>query len=125
MGYYEDHKSPAEGREHLGPKLRPVYGAAESSDGPLSHMLSGILTFLGDQMDRELRVLCLSTEEMCSAIEMFNRRSTSTTRQIVFSMDVTAIYPSLKHKEVARTCREEYLYWSLKTCEERQKHLSS
>ena len=36
-GYYKDHKAPVQGREHLGPKLRPVCGAVESSNGPLSH----------------------------------------------------------------------------------------
>ena len=53
-GYYKDHKEPAEGKEYLGPKLRPVCGAVESSNGPLSHMLSEILTTLGDVMDKEV-----------------------------------------------------------------------
>ena len=61
-GYYKDHKAPAEGREYLGPKLRPVCGAVESSNGPLSHMLSEILDHLGDRMDAEVGALCLSTE---------------------------------------------------------------
>ena len=112
-GYYKDHKTPTEGREYLGPKIRPVCGAAESSNGPLSHILLEILSFLGDTMDREIGALCLSTEEMCCALEMYNRRSSTTRNPVVFSMDVTAMFPSLKHKEVARTCREEFLRSSL------------
>ena len=47
-GYYKDHKPLVEGKEHLGPKLRPVCGATESSNGPLSSILAEILSSLGD-----------------------------------------------------------------------------
>ena len=56
-GYYKDHKAPVQGREYLGLKLQPVCGAVESSNGPLSHMLSEILNFLGDRMDMEVEAL--------------------------------------------------------------------
>ena len=108
-GYYKDHKAPAEGREHLGPKLRPVCGAAESSNGPLSHMLSEILSYLGDRMDVEVGALCISTEEMCGALEIFNTMASTTRSPVIFSMDVVAMYPNLQHEGVARTCREEFL----------------
>ena len=108
-GYYKDHKKPAEGKEHLGPKLRPVCGAVESSNGPLSHMLSEILTTLGDEMDKEIGALCLSTEEMCGALEIYNRRAAESRRPVIFSMDVEGMYPALQHDAVAKTCREEFL----------------
>ena len=108
-GYYKDHKAPAEGREHLGPKLRPVCGTVESSNGPLSHMLSEILSYLGDRVDVEVGALCLSTEEMCGALETYNNRASTTRTPVIFSMDVVAMYPNLQHEGVARTCREEFL----------------
>ena len=104
-GYYKDHKEPAVGKEYLGPKLRPVCGAVESSNGPLSHMLSEILTTLGDMMDKELGALCLSTEEMCGALEMYNRRAGEARKPVIFSMDVEGMFPALQHEAVARTCR--------------------
>ena len=73
-GYYKDHKPLVQGSEHLGPKLRPVCGAVESSNG--------------DRMDREVGALCLSTEEMCCALEIYNRRADTTINPVVFSVDV-------------------------------------
>ena len=108
-GYYKDHRALIQGREHLGPKLRPVCGAVERSNGPLSHILGKILSYMGDLLDREVGALCLSTEEMCGALEMYNRRAGTTTKPIIFSMDVVGMYLALRHREVARTCREEYL----------------
>ena len=99
----------AEGREYLGPKLRPVCGAVESSNDPLSHMLSEILDHLGDGMDVEIGAMCLSTEEMCGALEVYNTRASTTSCLVIFSMDMVAMFPNLQHEGVARTCREEFL----------------
>ena len=33
---------------------------------------------------------------------------------MIFSIDVAAMFPSLKHREVARICREEFLKADLK-----------
>ena len=96
-------------KEHLGPKLRVVCGGLESSNVPLSHMLSEILTFLGDIIDRKVGALCLSTEEMCGALEVYNQWAANTKAPVVFSMDVVAMFPSLQHEGVARTCRDEFL----------------
>jgi hypothetical protein len=76
----EDHKAPAEGREHLGPKLRPVCGAVESSNGPLYHMLSEIFSFLGDRVEVEV-----------GALETYNNRASTTRTPVIFSMDVVAM----------------------------------
>ena len=108
-GYYKDHKPLVPGKENLGPKLRPVCGAVESCNGPLSNILAEILNILGDKMDNEVGALCLSTEEMYGALEMYNRRADSTRKPIIFSMDVVGMFPALRHKEVALTCREEYI----------------
>ena len=108
-GYYKDHKPLTPGSEHLGPKLRPVVGAVESANGPLSHILAEILSFLGDRMDTEVGALCLSTEEMCGALEAYNQRASTTTNPVIISMDVVGMYPNMEQEGVARTCREEFL----------------
>ena len=109
-GYPKDHKLPTAGREHLGPQMRPVCGAGESSNGPYSHMLSEVLTILGDVMDQDIGSLCLSDEEMLCAVEMYNERCAEATNSTTFSLDVGAMFPSFVHKEVARTCRIEFLH---------------
>ena len=60
-------------------------------------------------MDEEVGALCLSTEEMCGALDMYNRRATNTTNPVIFSMDVKGMYPALQHEAVAKTCSEEFL----------------
>ena len=40
---------------------------------------------------------------------MYNRRASTTTNPVIFSMDVKGMYPALQHEAVAKTCREEFL----------------
>ena len=58
-------------------------------------MLSEILSYLGDRIDVEVGALCLSTEEMCGAMEAYNIRAPTTRCPVIFSMDVIAMYPNL------------------------------
>ena len=64
----------------------------------------------------EVGNLCLSTEEMCGAIETYNARTSTTRTPVIFSKDVVAMYPNLQHEGVARTFRVEFL-WSDLTIE--------
>ena len=91
-----------------GPPVRPVCGAFESNNGPLSDLLSQIITQLGDEMDTTIKTLCLSTEEMCGGLEKVNAMI-GAKRLTVFSMDVVKLYPSLVAEEMARMVKEEYL----------------
>ena len=102
----KDHKKLQEGREDQGHPVRPVCGATESMNGPLSDVLSEILTTLGDEMDETIDTLCLSTEEMCHALEAFNQKvsedhQNNIKEPVIFSMDVAAMFPSLDIAEVA------------------------
>ena len=72
-GYYKDHKPLREDNEQLGSKMQPVCGSVEGSNGPQTHKLAEILSFLGAIVDREVGGICLSSEEMYGAIEMYNR----------------------------------------------------
>jgi len=91
-----------------GPPVRPVCGASDSNNGPLSDLLSQICMQLGDEMDESLHTLCLSQEEMCGGMEKVNSRE-EITKLVVFSMDVSKMFPSLIASDVAKVVREEYL----------------
>ena len=111
-GLPKDHKKLQEGREDQGHPVRPVCGATESMNGPLSDVLSGILTTLGDEMDETIDTLCLSTEGMCHALKTFNQKvsedhQNNIKEPVIFSMDVAAIIPSLDIAEVARACERD------------------
>ena len=111
-GLPKDHKKLQEGREDQGHPVRPTCGATESMNGPLSDVLSGILTTLGDEMDETIDTFCLSTEEMCHALKTFNQKvsedhQNSIKEPVIFSMDVAAITLSLDIAEVARACERD------------------
>ena len=113
-GLPKDHKKLQEGRGDQGHPVRLVCGATESMNGPLSDVLSEILTTLGDEMDETIDTLCLSTEEMCHALEAFNQKvsedhQSNIEEPVTFSMDVAAMFPSLDIAEVARAVNEEFV----------------
>ena len=68
-GLPKDHKPP-KGREDLGHPVKPVCGATESMNGPLSDILTDLLSLLGDSMDKSIDALCLSMEEMYHCLEL-------------------------------------------------------
>ena len=97
-----------------------VCSATESMNGPLSDILSEILTTLGDEMDETIDTLCLSTEEMCHAQEAFNQKvsedhQNNIKEPVIFSMDVAAMFPSLDIAEVAQAVNEEFVNSDLAT----------
>ena len=110
-GYPKTHKDIShldEDDRLKGPPVRPVCGASESNNGPLSDLLSQICMQLGDEMDKSLHTLCLSQEEMCGGMEKVNNRE-GITKLVVFSMDVSKMFPSLIASDVAKLVKEEYL----------------
>jgi hypothetical protein len=110
-GYPKTHKDlshlPLEEQEK-GPPVRPVCSASESNNGPLSDLLSQVITQLGDEMDQSIETLCLSTEEMAGGLEKVNNR-TDINKLVVMSMDVMKMFPSLEAADVALLVKEEYL----------------
>jgi len=83
-------------------------------NGPLSDTLAEILSVLGDSMDKSIGILCLSTEEMCHYLETLNRNveegsSDIVKKPVIFYMDVSAMFPSLDVKSVARKVEEEFV----------------
>ena len=115
-GLPKDHKKLPEGREDQGHPVRPVCGATESMNGPLSDVLSEILTTLGDEMDETIDIIhvCLSTEEMYHALEAFSQKvsedhQNNIKEPVIFSMDVAAMFPSLDIVEVARAVSEDFV----------------
>ena len=100
------------GQEATGPPCRPVCGASRSPNGPLSHILSEVLNAMADQLDQQVKTECRSTEELVAGVEVANGRIM--TRPTVFSMDVKALYPSLKAKVVAKEVSKVFLELDLK-----------
>ena len=91
-----------------GPPVRPVCGASDSNNGPLSDLLSQICMQLGDEMDESIHTLCISQEEMCGGMEEVNGKR-GIKKLVVFSMDVCKMFPSMVAADVARVVKEEYI----------------
>ena len=91
-----------------GPPVRPVCGASESNNGPLSDLLSQIITQMGDEMDASIKTLYLSTEEICGNLERVNEMG-GARKLTILSMDMVKMFPSLVVEEMARMVKEEYL----------------
>ena len=90
------HKKVVPGQEETGPPSRPVCGARVAPNGMFSHMLSDIINNYCDAngMDTE----CKSSEEMRSDFEEYNNNNDNDTKTkcAMLSMDVKALYPSLR-----------------------------
>ena len=114
-GLPKDHKPP-KSRDGgvIGHPLRPVCGATESRNGPLSDVIAEILTVHGDSMDKSVNTQCLSTEEMCHCLQSFNQTveeggtTDNVYKPVIFSMNVVAMYPSLDVSVVAKEIGEEF-----------------
>ena len=63
---------------------------------------------MADILDKEVVTECRSTEEMVAGLEEVNRRRASE-EMVTFSTDVTALYPNLKAKKVAKEIAGAYL----------------
>ena len=105
-GLPKDHKAIPPGEELLGPPLRPVCGATESTNGALSEMLTEILTRIGDEADKE-GFNCLSNEELMATLTETNQKEMK--NPIVLSMDVKSMYPNLNIEKVADVSASEFL----------------
>ena len=87
--------------------MRPVCGASDSNDGPLSDLLFQICMQLGDEMEESIHTLWISQEEMCGGMDEVNSKR-GIKKLVVFSMDVCKMFPSMVAADVARVVREEY-----------------
>ena len=112
-GYVKDHKKLPPGENPI-PPMRPVCSATEANNGALSDILAEVCTTLGDELDREVKTLCLSTEEMLVGIEMVNAKKEEIRKLVVLSMDVEKMYPRMKAERVAAVVADEYRASTLK-----------
>lgn len=99
-GLRKDHKVVEEGREH---PMRPVCGAVAGPNSVISDLVADFISNVNEAV-RDTRQ-CASTEEMLNAIEQFNGRKISGDLAL-FSLDVTALYPSLHLEKVRRIVYE-------------------
>ena len=113
QGYVKDHKVLPPGDNPV-PLMRPVCSALESNNGALSDILAEVCTTLGDEMDMDIKTLCLSTEEMIVGMEMVNTKKEEIHKLVVMSMDVEKMYPMMKASKVAQVVADEYRKSSFK-----------
>ena len=81
--------------------LSPVCGSDESNNGQLSRLLADIVMAVSDKVDTEVGTMCRSTEEMIVDIERVNAENDGTDT-VIFSTDVSVMYPSLDIDTVAK-----------------------
>ena len=113
QGYVKDHKVLPPGDNPV-PLMSPVCSALESNNGALSDILAEVCTTLGDEMDMDIKTLCLSTEEMIVGMEMVNTKKEEIHKLVVMSMDVEKMYPMMKASKVAQVVADEYRKSSFK-----------
>ena len=82
--------------------MRPVCGASDSNNGPLSDLLSQICMQLGDEIEESIHTLCISQEEMCGGMDEVNRQKGDQEVGGVLQHDV----PSMVVADVATVVRE-------------------
>ena len=86
---HKDHKECE--NQIIGPPGRPVCGGDVSYNKRLSHLISLLLTdvYIGEE------TVCSSTEELLAEVERLNREGGLDDQDIIGSMDVEALYPSI------------------------------
>ena len=102
-GLRKDHKQHED--KNAGPPVRPVCGASESPNSRLSNFLSRIINDFADKVGIETE--CRSSEQMKATFEEFNAGDQETKNRCqIISMDVKALYPSMRVEEVVTAVRE-------------------
>ncbi len=102
-GLRKDHKPHEDKTE--GPPVRPVCGASESPNSRLSNFLSRVINDFADKINIETE--CRSSEQMKATLEQFNAEDQETKSKCqIISMDVKALYPSMRVEEVVTAVRE-------------------
>ena len=104
-GFMKTHKQWQPGQP---PPQRPVAGADEANNAQLSELLAEIVMAITAIQDKESEVLLRSTEEACAEFEGINNRE-DLSEFVLFSTDISAMYPSLDIPEVAKIVAKEYL----------------
>ena len=104
-GFDKDHKQAADGAPR---PMRPVCGADEAPNAQLADTLAEIVNGIADRLDRKLKTVCRSTEEMIHMIEQVNGKR-DVVDLVVFSTDIQAMFPSLDIDVMASVAAEEFL----------------
>ena len=105
-GLAKDHKPLVQEGDFMIPPQRPVCGAQESVNGPLSQILSELIDCLADELDSTIDTECHSTEDLIASINQINNIDYPSKNPVMFSMDVKALYPSLDAVHVAALVRD-------------------
>ena len=102
----KDHKPVPPGQEDKGPPGRPVCAASSAPNSRFGHFVSMILTnYLDNDTDHHE---VMSSEEMRAGLEEYNVKTPDEIKKncVIFSMDVKALYPSLRTPSCCRAVKE-------------------
>ena len=86
--------------------VRPVCGADEANNQQLSQICADILMATSEIVDQELKTTCRSTEEMMHGLTEVNKKKDEITNLVLFSMDISGMFPALDIPECARIAAE-------------------
>ena len=107
-GLRKDHKVVPPGEEQNGPDVRPICGAKEAPNSKFSHFLSMLINHYADCAEHKNE--CKSSEEMRVGFEEFNNLNAEMREKCqLISMDVKALYPSMKWSEIIKAVKEMIL----------------
>ena len=98
----KDHKFVPESQQGFGPPSRPIGDGNNAPDTQLSWILASICQKAADSLGSPSE--CLSTEDMLSAIDFENQSANKPQNQVMVSLDVIALYPSLESEETSNIC---------------------
>ena len=85
-GMEKDHKQVEEGQQV---PLRPCAGADEANNGQLSHTLAQIVAATAEIVDKEVKSMCKSTDELIHGIEEEVNKQPNIKDLIIFSSDIS------------------------------------
>ena len=104
----KDHKVLLPGQEITGPDVRAVCGASEAPNSRLGHFLSMIVNDFSDDANHDNE--CASGEEMKAAFKQFNMLDKEIRMKCkIVSMDVKALYPSMRWDLITKAVKEMIL----------------
>ena len=110
QGLRKDHKANRNGDPNLGPKLRPLCAANKAPSAAFGGVVAKTVKAIADNVVKEGKGEVISTEEMKRLIEDSNktrqRKPIQNNKLSIFSMDVTALYPSITSEMASRAAKD-------------------
>ena len=124
QGLRKDHKPNRDGNPVLGPKLRPLCAANRAPNAAIGNLIARAAKAIGDSIAPKIGGEVVSTEDLKRKIEDLNKRTAMKQHRAehvrankekpiqdksdltLFSMDVSALYPSITSEMAGKAIRD-------------------